>query len=39
MSSQGFVYLKRWAEAVLKTVTAADCADGLISGWISRFYL
>jgi transposase InsO family protein len=45
VSSEGFVYLltgidrsTRWAETVpLKSATAADCADGLISGWISRF--
>jgi transposase InsO family protein len=45
VSSEGFVYLltvidrsTRWAEAIpLKSATAGDCADGLISGWISRF--
>jgi cleavage and polyadenylation specificity factor subunit 1 len=45
VSSEGFVYLltvidrsTRWAEAVpLKSATAGDCADGLISGWMSRF--
>ena len=43
--SQGFNYLftaidrtTRWAEAIpLGSITAADCAQALLQGWVSRF--
>ena len=43
--SQGFTYLftaidrtTRWAEAIpLGSITAADCAQALLQGWVSRF--
>ena len=44
-SSRGFIYLitilkrtSRWLEAVpLASISVADCAKALISGWIQRF--